>query len=131
MKKNFLSEHVIKVCKTKLLDLKFQLLNQMKSMAQNFNLVDKSRGDESDLSAAHQEEHNFLIAQHRTKMQIIEIDFALSRIENGTFGICEETEEKIEEDRLIAIPWTRLSIEGAELREAQVKKSGKNYFTSV
>ena len=44
---------------------------------------------------------------------MLEIEFALSRIENGTYGICEMTEEKIENDRLLAIPWTRLSIEGA------------------
>ena len=43
---------------------------------------------------------------------------ALARIEQGTFGVCEETEEVIESERLLAIPWTRLSIEGAEIREA-------------
>jgi len=48
----------------------------------------------------------------------MEIEMALGRIENGTYGICEETEEPIETDRLLAIPWTRLSIEGAELRES-------------
>jgi DnaK suppressor protein len=42
----------------------------------------------------------------------------LGRIEKGTYGVCEETEEPIEVERLRAIPWTRLSIEGAELREA-------------
>jgi len=131
VKKNFLSEQVINTCKKRLLELKSQLLNQMKSMAADFNNLDKSRGDESDLSAAHQEEHNFLITQSRTKMQILEVEFALARIENGTFGICEETEEKIETERLLAIPWTRLSIEGAEIREAQVRKSSKNFSTSV
>lgn len=131
MKKEFLSEQVVQSCKTKLLELKFQLLNQIKSMAQDFNLVDKSRGDESDLSAAHQEEHNFLIAQTRMKTHLVEIDFALSRIENGTYGICEETDETIETERLFAIPWTRLSIEGAEIRESLVKKTGKGYLTSL
>ncbi len=38
------------------------------------------------------------------------------------YGICEETEELIEEDRLLAIPWTRLSIEGAEIRESVNKR---------
>lgn len=128
MKKDFLSEQVIQVCKTKLLDFKKQILNQMKNQAADFNLVDKSRGDESDLSAAHQEEHNFLIAQSRMKMQLVEIEFALARIESGAYGICEETEEMIETERLLAIPWTRLSIEGAEIRESQTKKAGKGVF---
>jgi len=128
MKKDFLSEQTIQVCKTKLLDLKSQYLNQAKAMATNFNMVDKSRGDESDLSAAHQEEHNFLIAQTRMKAQLLEIEMALSRIESGNYGICEETDELIETERLLAIPWTRLSIEGAELRESQTKKAGKGYL---
>lgn len=128
MKKDFLSEQTIQVCRTKLLDLKSQILNQTKSMAANFNQVDKSRGDESDLSAAHQEEHNFLIAQTRLKAQLLEIEIALSRIESGNYGICEETDELIETERLLAIPWTRLSIEGAEIRESQTKKAGKGYL---
>lgn len=128
MKKDFLSEQTIQVCRTKLLDLKSQFLNQARTMAANFNMVDKSRGDESDLSAAHQEEHNFLIAQTRMKAQLVEIEMALSRIESGNYGICEETDELIETERLLAIPWTRLSIEGAEIRESQTKKAGKGYL---
>jgi DnaK suppressor protein len=49
---------------------------------------------------------------------LIEIEFALARIENGQYGVCEETEEFIEHERLLAIPWTRFSIEGAEIRES-------------
>jgi DnaK suppressor protein len=58
----------------------------------------------------------------RLRSQLIEIESALARIENGSFGVCEETEEYIEPERLRAIPWTRLSIEGAEIRESVNKK---------
>ena len=128
MKTDFLSEQTIQICRTKLLEFKSQVLNQMRSMATNFNLVDKSRGDESDLAAAHQEEHAFLIAQNRMKSQLLEVETALARIESGNYGICEETDELIETERLLAIPWTRLSIEGAEIRETQTKKAGKGYL---
>lgn len=128
MKKDFLSEQTIQVCRAKLLNLKSQMLNQAKTMAANFNMVDKSHGDESDLSAAHQEEHNFLIAQARMKAQLLEIEMALARIESENYGLCEETDELIEAERLLAIPWTRLSIEGAEIRESQTKKAGKGYL---
>lgn len=113
--------------KLSLLEIKQQLLNQMSSLKAEFNLVDKSKGDESDQSVAHQEEHSFLITQSRCKFQIMEIDYALSRIENGTYGICEETLEPIEDVRLQAIPWTRYSIEGAEIREASQKKMDRKY----
>jgi DnaK suppressor protein len=54
-----------------------------------------------------------------------EIESALGRIESGIFGLCEETEEPIEAERLLAIPWTRLSIEGAEIRESMNKRYAK------
>jgi DnaK suppressor protein len=43
-------------------------------------------------------------------------------MENGSYGTCEETGEDIEEKRLLAIPWTRLSLEGAEVREREQKR---------
>ncbi len=113
----------LQTCKQKLLVFKTDLLNQLHNIKNDFNLVDKSRGDESDLAVAHQEEHNFLVTQGRMKSQLLEIEYALSRMEQGTYGFCEETDEPIETERLLAIPWTRYSIEGAELREAITKKS--------
>ena len=79
-------------------------------------------GDEADQTTAQLAENAFLVSQGRLRNQLLEIDYALARIENGAFGVCEETDETIEADRLLAIPWTRLSIEGAELREAMNKK---------
>lgn len=111
--------------KLSLLKMKQHLLNQMSFLKAEFNLVDKSKGDESDQSVAHQEEHSFLITQSRYKFQLMEIDYALSRIENGTYGMCEETLEPIEDVRLRAIPWTRYSIEGAEIREAGLRKANR------
>lgn len=113
---------LIAICKQKLLTTKADLMNRAKQAAAHFNQIDKASGDEIDQSAAHQEEHTFLINQNRIKEQIMEIDFALARIQQGTYGICEETEEKIETERLLAIPWTRLSIEGAEMRENAKRK---------
>ncbi|PIR22351.1 MAG: hypothetical protein COV44_08435 [Deltaproteobacteria bacterium CG11_big_fil_rev_8_21_14_0_20_45_16] len=49
--------------------------------------------------------------------ELREIDEALGRIKDNTYGVCEETGTPIEEKRLNAIPWTRLSLEGAEIRE--------------
>jgi len=40
-----------------------------------------------------------------------EIDEAINRIRNGTFGVCEISGQPIEEERLAAIPWTRYSAE--------------------
>jgi DnaK suppressor protein len=115
---NRLSENLVMECKKKLLIAKQDVLNRFRTAQREVVHMDKASGDEADQSVAHIEEHSFLIAQERMRNQILEIEMALARIEQGTFGVCEETEEVIESDRLLAIPWTRLSIEGAEIREA-------------
>ena len=47
-----------------------------------------------------------------------EIDAALGRMKEGTYGICEKTGKKIARARLRAIPYARLSIE-AQMEEEQ------------
>jgi len=46
--------------------------------------------------------------------ELRQIDAALSRIDNGTYGVCAVTGKPIPEERLEAIPWTDVTIEGAE-----------------
>jgi RNA polymerase-binding protein DksA len=48
---------------------------------------------------------------------LVEIDDALKRIEEGTYGICEGTGKPIERERLNAIPWARYSVEYANQKE--------------
>jgi RNA polymerase-binding protein DksA len=48
---------------------------------------------------------------------IVEINDALNRIENGTYGICEGSGESIPKQRLQAIPWTRYCVACARLLE--------------
>jgi len=116
-----ISEKLVKECKTKLLQTKTDLLNRVKEAKLNFDNEDKG-GDEADQTVRVLAEQDFLNMTDRLRNQLMEIESALARIENGTFGFCEETEEMIEADRLKAIPWTRLSIEGAELRESMNKR---------
>jgi RNA polymerase-binding transcription factor DksA len=42
---------------------------------------------------------------------MFEIEQAMRRIADGTYGICEVTGERIPEDRLDAVPWTRFAKE--------------------
>lgn len=118
-----LSPEIVKQCKRKLLETKSELLNRVKDTElQLRSLGGEKSGDEGDISNAVLNEGEVLANQERMRFQLLEIDIALSKIENGGYGICEETEEPIEPARLLAIPWTRLSIEGAEVREALQKR---------
>ena len=53
---------------------------------------------------------------------IAEIDYALSRIEEGTYGICEIGGEQIPKQRLEAIPWAMYCVSCAGLLEKGVMK---------
>jgi DnaK suppressor protein len=112
-----LSAETIQTCRLKLISLKQDLLNRSREIRAEFTSNDKSSGDEIDQSVAFLAEHNFLINQDRIRLQLAEIELALARIEKGVFGFCEETQEPIEVERLLALPYTRLSAEGAEMRE--------------
>ena len=59
--------------------------------------------------------------QERNRGLIRKIEEALERIDDGTFGICEECEEEISESRLKARPITTLCIECKRKQEAYEK----------
>jgi len=116
-----LTEALVKECKSKLLQTKMDLLNRVKEARSELTQDDRG-GDEADQTVRVLAEAEMLSKQERLRNQLVEIEQALGRIENGTYGVCEETEELIEPERLRAIPWTRLSIEGAEIRESITKR---------
>ncbi|MDR0418253.1 MAG: TraR/DksA C4-type zinc finger protein [Puniceicoccales bacterium] len=49
-----------------------------------------------------------------------EVRDAVDRIRKGTYGICEITGEKIAEERLKAVPFTRYSLQGQQILEQQM-----------
>ena len=51
--------------------------------------------------------------------EIQDIDDALSRLDDGTFGKCEDCEAEIPPARLEAIPFARLCVPCQELREEE------------
>lgn len=65
-----------------------------------------------------------LAAQDRRVIK--EIDEALKRIEDGSYGLCELTNQPIPEERLDEIPWARYTIEAARQIEL---RGGSAMFT--
>lgn len=113
-------EALIEVCKQKLTEKKSNLLNRIRTQQLEFRQREPiSQGDEADQSVSIINEHHLFVSHHLLRQQLLEVEQALSRIETHNFGVCEETQEEIEVPRLLAIPWTRLSLEGAEIREAK------------
>ncbi len=109
--------------KKMLLEQRTKVLNR--SMARGteaFRMNADDLVDENDHAAAVVQQGLNLEVQERDRQLLMEIDRALMKIETGSYGLCEDTEEPIDEARLEANPWTRYSVEAAERREFRKKK---------
>ncbi len=111
---------LIEQCKKKLIQIRQERMNGMQKLRSA--LTTEIQGDEADMATTLEYQHTSLMQREKLIRDLQEVDAALNRIESGTFGVCEETGDPIEPSRLLAIPWTRLSIEGAEIRERNVKR---------
>lgn len=113
-----LSRTFLNECKQKLIDSKVEILNRIKDSRESL-VMDRTAGDSADQSHRLIQENELLSFQAQWRKQLVEIEYALARLENGHYGVCEVTEEPIEPSRLRAIPWTRYSLEGAEMRDSR------------
>jgi DnaK suppressor protein len=109
--------------KKMLLEQRARVLNRTISRGpEAFRINQDDLVDENDHAAAVVQQGLNLEVQERDRKLLIEIDRALSKIETGTYGLCEDSEEPIDEARLEAQPWTRYSVEAAERREQRKKR---------
>ncbi|MDY6971701.1 MAG: RNA polymerase-binding protein DksA [Thermodesulfobacteriota bacterium] len=75
--------------------------------------------------ASMESDRNFeLRIRDRERRLIAKIKDALSRLEHGTYGICEECEEEISEERLKARPVTTLCIDCKKKQENEERAKG-------
>jgi len=82
-------------------------------------------GEDSADVAEQQSQHAELIAELRAEeAELAEVEAALARIRDGSYGICEASGDPIPAERLRAIPWTRYSAEAA----ARIEQSRASLF---
>jgi len=74
----------------------------------------------ADLGSDNYEQEVALSLLENREQTLEEVAAALARIEQGTFGRCEECGREISKERLQAIPFTRLCIRCAREEEAEV-----------
>ncbi len=77
-------------------------------------------GDIYDLASSERERELALLLGDRDREKLAEIDEALRRIEDGSYGYCEECGEKIGIGRLTAMPFTQLCVECKSKLEKEV-----------
>jgi DnaK suppressor protein len=78
--------------------------------------------DEGDLSQQSHEEWIFLNRNTLEMKLLREVEDALRRIEQGTYGVCHECEEEISSKRLDAVPWAKYCVTCQEDIAARVAR---------
>ena len=108
--------------KKKLLDWKTDLKRSSNEALFNSSLDDNSTSaDIVDQASSYTEKNVEMRAINRQIKLITKIDSALKKIQDGTYGFCEETAEPIGLKRLMARPVATLCISAQEKHEKEEK----------
>src|ERR1700723_3893974 len=113
----FMNERQREYFRLKLLDWREDILKEAKETLQHLQDESQNHPDLADRASSETDRAVDLAARDRHGKLISKIDAALARIEDGTYGYCEETGEPISIKRLEARPIATLSIEGQEAHE--------------
>jgi DnaK suppressor protein len=101
----------------RLLDWKQDILLESKITVSNLQSDSTSLPDANDRASSETEKGIELRTRDRQRKLISKIEDALRRIEDGSYGYCEETGEPISLGRLMARPIATLSLEAQERHE--------------
>ena len=113
----FMNERQREYFRAKLLTWKEEILREARETLQHLQDENANHPDLADRASSETDRAIELRARDRQRKLIAKIDAALQRIDDGTYGYCEETGEPISLKRLDARPIATLSIEAQERHE--------------
>ena len=116
-KEPFMNERQREYFRIKLMEWRDDILKEAKETLQHLQDESQNHPDLADRASSETDRAIELRARDRQRKLISKIDAALSRIEDGTYGFCEETGEPISIKRLEARPIATLSVEAQERHE--------------
>ena len=110
----------------KLIQERDRLQTELRVIDQELIRLGQSQSDEgagvgnhmADEGSDAQEQENDLAVRANVEVMLNEIQHALTKFDDGTYGICEDTHEPIAEARLEALPYARYTVKAQERREA-------------
>jgi RNA polymerase-binding transcription factor len=117
----FMSERQREYFRRKLTNWKEEILRESRGTIQNLQAETTPFADLADRASTEAERQLELRTRDRQRKLIAKIDAALRRLEDGSYGFCEETGEPISLKRLDARPIATLSIEAQERHERREK----------
>lgn len=113
----FMNPTMLEYFRLKLVNWRNELLHASSETLQNLQEGGLVAPDIADRASAETDRSLELRTRDRARKLISKIDAALERIDNGTYGFCEETQEPISISRLEARPIATYSIEAQERHE--------------
>ena len=116
-KEPFMNERQREYFRLKLLTWRDDILKEAKETLQHLQAENENHPDLADRASSETDRAIELRARDRQRKLIAKIDAALARLDDGTYGYCEETGEPISLRRLEARPIATLSIEAQERHE--------------
>ena len=116
-KEPFMNERQRDYFRQKLLDWKEDILKEAKETLQHLQDENQNHSDLADRASSETDPAIELRARDSQRKLIAKIDAAIQRIDDGTYGYCEETGEPIALKRLEARPIATLSLEAQERHE--------------
>jgi DnaK suppressor protein len=99
-------------------ELLAEIREKLKSQSDDFTKGDV--GDIYDLASDERDRELDILISDRDREKIAEIDEALEKIKDGTYGICEECGTRIPKQRLMIMPFARFCVNC----KSQIEKSG-------
>jgi DnaK suppressor protein len=113
----YMSERQLEYFKQKLLNWKEDILRESRETLSHLQTDTENHPDIADRASSETDRALELRTRDRQRKLISKIDEALRRIEDGSYGYCEETGEPIGVARLDARPIATLSLEAQERHE--------------
>jgi DnaK suppressor protein len=113
----FMNERQLEYFKQKLIGWKEDILRESRETLSHLQTETENHPDLADRASSETDRALELRTRDRQRKLISKIDEALRRIEDGSYGYCEETGEPIGVARLDARPIATLSLEAQERHE--------------
>ena len=120
-KEPFMNERQRDYFRAKLLAWREDILKEAKETLLHLQEENQNHPDLADRASSETDRSIELRARDRQRKLISKIDEAIGRIDEGTYGYCEETGEPISLRRLEARPIATLSVEAQERHERREK----------
>jgi DnaK suppressor protein len=117
----FMNPIQVEYFRQKLLDWKNELLSEASETLNNLSEENLQKPDVTDRAQVESDTSIRLRTRDRERKLLSKIESALRRIEDGSYGYCEETDEPISLKRLEARPIASLSLDAQERHERNEK----------